>query len=59
MDSNLLIVFIKNPVDGKVKTRLGASIGSTNALQVYKKLLYAEGSITGALRPPSVVLLKD
>lgn len=39
MSSNLLIVFIKNPVEGKVKTRLGASIGSTNALQVYKKLL--------------------
>lgn len=39
MNSDLLIVFIKNPVDGEVKTRLGASIGSTNALQVYKKLL--------------------
>lgn len=39
MSSNLLIVFIKNPVEGTVKTRLGASIGSKNALQVYKKLL--------------------
>lgn len=39
MNSNLLIVFIKNPVEGEVKTRLGASIGSTNALLVYKKLL--------------------
>jgi len=34
-----LIIFIKNPIEGKVKTRLGASIGSANALQVYKKLL--------------------
>ena len=39
MSSNLLIVFIKNPVEGEVKTRLGASIGSANALLVYKKLL--------------------
>ena len=33
------MIFVKNPVAGKVKTRLGASIGSANALQVYKKLL--------------------
>lgn len=33
------MIFIKNPVEGKVKTRLAASIGSANALQVYKKLL--------------------
>ena len=39
MHSKLLMIFIKNPVEGEVKTRLGASIGSTNALQVYKKLL--------------------
>lgn len=39
MAKNLLMIFIKNPVEGKVKTRLGASIGSVNALQVYKKLL--------------------
>lgn len=39
MNSNLLMIFVKNPVSGKVKTRLGSSIGSTNALLVYKKLL--------------------
>ena len=39
MDSNLLMIFVKNPVEGSVKTRLGASIGSTNALLIYKKLL--------------------
>lgn len=39
MNSNLLVVFIKNPVEGNVKTRLAASVGSTNALLVYKKLL--------------------
>lgn len=39
MDSKLLMIFVKNPIEGSVKTRLGASIGSTNALQIYKKLL--------------------
>jgi|SRR6056297_962683 len=39
MENNLLMIFIKNPVEGEVKTRLGASIGSANALLVYKKLL--------------------
>lgn len=34
-----LIVFIKNPVLGKVKTRLAASVGDEEALQIYKLLL--------------------
>ncbi|MEM1408692.1 MAG: TIGR04282 family arsenosugar biosynthesis glycosyltransferase, partial [Bacteroidota bacterium] len=37
--TNLLIVFCKNPVLGKVKTRLAKSIGDERALAVYKKLL--------------------
>lgn len=39
MEKNLLMIFIKNPIEGDVKTRLAASVGSANALQVYKKLL--------------------
>lgn len=35
----LLLIFIKNPHEGKVKTRLGASIGHPAAVKVYKKLL--------------------
>ncbi len=35
----LLLIFIKNPHPGKVKTRLGKSIGHTAAVAVYKKLL--------------------
>lgn len=34
-----LIIFIRNPVPGKVKTRLAKTIGEENALKVYKKLL--------------------
>lgn len=35
----VLLIFIKNPELGKVKTRLANSIGEFKALQVYKKLL--------------------
>jgi len=34
-----LIVFVKNPVLGTVKTRLAASIGDEKALEVYKDLI--------------------
>ena len=34
-----LIIFVKNPQEGKVKTRLAAGIGSQAALGVYLKLL--------------------
>ncbi len=34
-----LIIFIKNPEKGKVKTRLAATVGDERALEVYKELL--------------------
>lgn len=37
--SQALLLFIKNPVKGKVKTRLAASIGADRALDIYKQLL--------------------
>lgn len=36
---NLLIIFARNPVLGKVKTRLAREIGDERALEVYLKLL--------------------
>lgn len=33
-----LIIFIKNPIPGKVKTRLAATMGNEAALKVYQKL---------------------
>ena len=38
MDTPLLIVFTRNPVKGKVKTRLAASTNEDFALNVYRKL---------------------
>lgn len=39
MSSELLIVFVKNPELGKVKTRLAATIGPAEALEIYRMLL--------------------
>lgn len=44
--SNSLIIFAKNPIPGKVKTRLAATIGVDEALSVYKRLLLHTHSIT-------------
>ena len=42
-----LIIFIKNPAKGKVKTRLAATLGDTVALGIYKKILAHTNSVTG------------
>ena len=37
-EKNVLLIFVKNPEKGKVKTRLAETIGDDKALEVYKKL---------------------
>lgn len=44
-----LIIFVKNPVLGKVKTRLAKSIGDDKALEVYNLLLKHTEEITHSL----------
>ena len=39
MNENLILIFTRNPELGKVKTRLAATIGDTNALEIYIQLL--------------------
>lgn len=39
MEDRHLIVFVKNPVLGEVKTRLAASLGEQRALDIYNELL--------------------
>lgn len=48
-DKNLLLVFIKNPEKGAVKTRLAKSIGDDQALKIYRKLLSITKSATDQL----------
>ncbi len=39
MKERAIIIFIKNPIKGKVKTRLAASVGDDKALAIYQALL--------------------
>jgi uncharacterized protein len=46
---NAIIIFVRKPELGKVKTRLAKDIGDEAALQVYKKLMLHTHNITAAL----------
>lgn len=48
-ESHLLIIFVKNPEEGKVKTRLAETVGSNEALNIYRKLLAYTHSVTARL----------
>ena len=47
--NNLLIIFVKNPRLGEVKTRLAKSIGNQKALDIYKALLSHTETVTNTL----------
>ena len=46
---NAIIIFVRNPELGKVKTRLAKEIGDERALQVYRKLLQHTHSCVSAI----------
>jgi rSAM/selenodomain-associated transferase 1 len=49
MVKKLLLIFVKNPQRGRVKTRLADAIGNEKALQVYRELLSITKSVTDRL----------
>lgn len=49
MNDQLLIIFVKNPILGQVKTRLANTIGEEAALLIYKQLLDHTYKITADL----------
>lgn len=49
MSNPALIIFVKNPEKGKVKTRLAKDIGDEKAVDIYKKLLQHTHHITNQL----------
>lgn len=55
MKDCLLIIFVKNPVLGQVKTRLASEIGEEQALHTYQLLLERTASITQPLNIDKVV----
>jgi len=46
---NALLIFIKNPMLGKAKTRLAATVGDEEALRIYKELLRHTREVTTAV----------
>lgn len=50
MNRDLLLIFARNPVLGKVKTRLAKSIGDENALDIYQLLLKHTVAVTKNLK---------
>lgn len=59
MTKNALIIFVKNPVEGQVKTRLAKTIGNSAAVAVYKQLLQHTFSITENLAVTKFVFYGD
>ncbi len=59
MKQDLLIIFTKNLLYGKVKTRLAATIGNDNAFRIYKNLVAYTYSVTKQLQCDKIVYYSD
>lgn len=57
--TNSLIIFIKNPVLGTVKTRLAESIGEAKALRVYQHLLDKTQQVTTPVNAHKLLFYSD
>lgn len=56
---NELLVFVKNPVAGKVKTRLARDIGNENALEIYRKLLNHTAAVAREVEARKSIYFSD
>lgn len=59
MPERVLIVFVKNLIPGKVKTRLAADIGTEEALRVYRKLLTRTQRIVSEVNTEVFIYFSD
>jgi rSAM/selenodomain-associated transferase 1 len=59
IDSTAFIIFVRNPVYGKVKTRLAKDIGDGKALAVYNLLLKHTFNITQSLNYKKFIYYAD
>ena len=59
MRRELLMVFVKNPITGKVKTRLAATVGNEAAFAVYQNLLEYTLQITSPVKTKKIVFYSD
>jgi rSAM/selenodomain-associated transferase 1 len=59
MAESTLIIFVKNPIPGTVKTRIARTVGNEQAVAVYQHLLRHTQAITQQLRCHRVVYYGD
>ena len=59
MFDDLILIFVRNPELGKVKSRLAASIGNKNALEIYEYLLNHTKNIVQEIKIEKRVLYAD
>lgn len=59
MAESTLIIFVKNPIPGTVKTRIARTVGNERAVAVYQHLLRHTQAITQQLRCHRVVYYGD
>ena len=59
MKKNLILIFAKNPVAGRVKTRLAKDVGEKKALQVYQYLLDHSAKVTSRVNASKQVWYAD
>ncbi|MDG1277213.1 MAG: TIGR04282 family arsenosugar biosynthesis glycosyltransferase [Algoriphagus sp.] len=59
MNKNALIIFQKNEIPGKVKTRLAASIGDESALKIYRILIQHTHSILKEIVADQFIFYSD
>lgn len=59
MSGELLMVFVKNPVEGKVKTRLAKTIGAAKAMQIYLELLDHTHHVSKSFEGDKAVFYSD
>lgn len=55
MSDSLLLIFVKHPIPGQVKTRLAATVGHDTALKVYQELLRFTCGLAQQLRVDKAV----
>ena len=59
MAKELLMVFVKNPVEGKVKTRLAKTMGAEKAFKIYLQLLEHTHHVSKGLAVDKAVFYSD
>jgi len=59
MTHNALIIFVKNLIEGHVKTRLAATLGNDGAMNIYKQLLKNTQNTIDTFETDKIVFYSD